>query len=242
MNQYRDKGVVLRTYKLGEADRIIVIMTQDHGKVRAVAKGVRKTKSKIGARLEVLSHVEVLLYKGKDLDTVNQVELIESSAPLHADLDRLTQGLSMLEAVDMIADDRQPSPHLYRMLVGALNALAQKASPLVLAAFYWKLLAAEGVCPQMNRCVTCNSEAPLVAFDMIQGGVQCRDCRTGVSISPARFNFCSRFWEGNLILLSLRQPRRPLPKLLIWLHNQWSTILNDVCVRSRCSSGTNERH
>ena len=108
MNQYRDKGVVLRTYKLGEADRIIVMMTQDHGKVRAVAKGVRKTKSKIGARLEVLSHVEVLLYKGKDLDTVNQVELIESSAPLHADLDRLTQGLSMLEAVDMIAESSAP--------------------------------------------------------------------------------------------------------------------------------------
>ncbi len=198
MSQYRDKGVVLRTYKLGEADRIIVIMTQDHGKVRAVAKGIRKTKSKIGARLEVLSHVEVLLYKGKDLDTVNQVELIESSAPLHADLDRLTQGLSMLEAVDMIADDRQPSPHLYRMLVGALNALAQQASPLVLAAFYWKLLAAEGVCPQMDKCVSCSSDAPLVAFDMLQGGVQCRECRTGVSISPAAVLLLQQVLGGQL--------------------------------------------
>ena len=91
MNQYRDKGIVLRTYNLGEADRIVVIMTQDHGKVRAVAKGVRKTRSKIGARLEVLSHVEVLLYKGKGLDTVNQVELIESSAPLRPRSSALTK-------------------------------------------------------------------------------------------------------------------------------------------------------
>ena len=198
MSLYSAKGVVLRTYKLGEADRIVVIMTQDHGKVRAVAKGVRKTKSKIGARLEALSHVDVLLYKGKELDIVNQVELIESSAPLHADLDRLTQGLSMLEAVDMIADDRQAAPHLYRMLVGALKALAQQASPLVLAAFYWKLLAAEGVCPQMERCVTCNSAGPLVAFDMIQGGVQCKECRTGVSVSASAVLLLQQVLGGQL--------------------------------------------
>jgi DNA repair protein RecO (recombination protein O) len=195
---YSAKGVVLRTYKLGEADRIVVIMTQDHGKVRAVAKGIRKTKSKIGARLEVLSHVEVLLYKGKELDIVNQVELIESSAPLHADFDRLTQGLSMLEAVDLIAEDHQPAPHLYRMLVGALKALAQQASPLVLAAFYWKLLAAEGVCPQMERCVICDSIGPLVAFDMIQGGVQCKECRTGVSISASAVLLLQQVLGGQL--------------------------------------------
>ena len=208
MSLYSARGVVLRTYKLGEADRIVVIMTQDHGKVRAVAKGIRKTKSKIGARLEVLSHVDVLMYKGKELDIVNQVELIESSAPLHADLDRLTQGLSMLEAVDMIADDRQPAPHLYRMLVGALKALAQQASPLVLAAFYWKLLAAEGVCPQMERCVACDSPGPLVAFDMIQGGVQCKECRSGVSMSASAVLLLQQVLGGQLNL-ALAQAATP---------------------------------
>mgnify|MGYP000745639596 FL=1 len=103
MTQYLERAVVLRTYKLGEADRIVVLMTEGHGKVRAVAKGIRKTKSKIGARLEPMSHVEILLYKGRELDVVNQVELISSSAKLHHDLDRLTQGISMLEAVDYIA-------------------------------------------------------------------------------------------------------------------------------------------
>lgn len=104
----------------------------------------------------------------------------------------------MLEAVDMIADDRQPSAHLYRMLVGALHALAEQASPLVLAAFYWKLLAAEGVCPQMERCVSCNSQAPLVAFDMIQGGVQCKECRTGVSISAGAVVLLQQVLGGQL--------------------------------------------
>ena len=70
MTQYLERAVVLRTYKLGEADRIVVLMTQGHGKVRAVAKGIRKTKSKIGARLEPMSHVEILLYKGRELDVV----------------------------------------------------------------------------------------------------------------------------------------------------------------------------
>ena len=77
MSLYRDKGIVLRSYKLGESDRIVVMMTEHHGKVRAVAKGIRKTKSKIGARLEPMSHVDVQLYKGRELDTVSQVELID---------------------------------------------------------------------------------------------------------------------------------------------------------------------
>lgn len=198
MTQYSDRAVVLRTYKLGEADRIVVLMTEGHGKVRAVAKGIRKTKSKIGARLEPMSHVEILLYKGRELDVVNQVELISSSAKLHHDLDRLTQGISMLEAVDHIASDREPAPHLYTMLVGALQSLADQASPVVVAAFYWKLLAAEGVSPQVQKCVGCLQSVELVAFDISQGGAQCRACRTGVSISPPALQLLQQVLGGQL--------------------------------------------
>ena len=86
MSLYRDRGVVLRTYKLGEADRIVVLITSGHGKVRAVAKGVRRTKSRFGGRLEPLSHVELLLYEGRELDIVTQAEIIEPWRPLHEDL------------------------------------------------------------------------------------------------------------------------------------------------------------
>ena len=89
---YRDTAVVLRTYKLGEADRIIVLLTEEHGKVRAVAKGVRKTKSKFGARLEPMSHVQLLLSQGRDLDIVSQADSVESLAPLVADLDLAEAG------------------------------------------------------------------------------------------------------------------------------------------------------
>lgn len=198
MSLYRDSAVVLRNYKLGESDRIIVMMTEAHGKVRAVAKGVRKTKSRFGARLEPLSHIDVQLYKGRNLDIVNQVELITTSFLLHNDLDRLIQGISMLEAVDQIAVDGEPAPYLYRMLVGALGTLSQRASPIVLAAFYWKLLAAEGVSPEVNMCVGCQSVTELVAFDLLEGGAQCRKCRSGVSITPQALELIGRILGGRL--------------------------------------------
>ena len=113
MSLYRDRAIVLRTYDLREADRIIVMMTEEHGKVRAVANGVRKMSSRFGARLEPLSHIDVLLSKGKDLDTVSQVELVASARGLYSDLDRLTRGLAMLEAVDHLGMEGEPTQHLY---------------------------------------------------------------------------------------------------------------------------------
>jgi DNA repair protein RecO (recombination protein O) len=184
MALYRDSGVVLRTYKLGEADRIVVILTLGHGKIRAVAKGVRKTKSRFGGRLEPLSNVNLLVYEGRELDTISQVETIDSLGPLFGDLDRLTQGLSLLEVIDRIAPEREPVPHLHRMLVGALRSLESRPLPLVVPAFFWKILAAEGVRPQLDCCVRCGEVDGLVAFDMNEGGVLCRSCRVGSPISP----------------------------------------------------------
>ena len=180
---YRDRGVVLRTYKLGEADRIVVVLTEGHGKVRAVAKGVRKTKSRFGGRLEPTSHVSLQLYEGRELDVVTQADTLEHHRQVREDLDRLAKASAVLEAVDQVAQDREPSPQLYRMTVGALRSLEQQDSPLLLAGFYWKLLAAEGVAPLVDACARCGSDGPLVAFDLTEGGVLCRECRTGVPIS-----------------------------------------------------------
>ena len=106
MPVYSDVGIVLRTHKLGEADRIVTLITQDSGKVRAVAKGVRKTSSRFGSRLEPMSHVQVQLYRGRELDIVNQVELIEISTQTRAHLEATTDGLAMCEMVDQLAHDR----------------------------------------------------------------------------------------------------------------------------------------
>jgi DNA repair protein RecO (recombination protein O) len=195
---YRDTGVVLRTYKLGEADRIVVVLTEHHGKVRAVAKGVRKTMSKFGARLEPLSHVRLLMYQGRELDIVSQADSVETLAPLVGDLDHLTNGLAIVEAVDQLTMDREPSPHIYRMLVGALRTVAERSGPLVVPAFYWKLLASEGVRPELDECVRCGSAGPLVAFDMNEGGVLCRSCRTGAPISAEALEVTRMILGGRL--------------------------------------------
>jgi len=195
---YRDTGVVLRTYKLGEADRIIVMLTEHHGKVRAVAKGVRKTMSKFGGRLEPLSHVHVLMYQGRELDIVSQADSVETLAPLVGDLDHLTNGLAIVEAVDQLTMDREPVPHIYRMLVGALRTVATRSGPLVVSAFYWKLLASEGVSPQLDECVRCGALEPLVAFDAAEGGVLCRSCRTGSPISLGALDVTRMILGGRL--------------------------------------------
>lgn len=199
---YRDHGIVLRTYKLGEADRIIVFITKDHGKVRAVAKGVRKTKSKFGSRLEPMSHVAVQFYEGRgELDIVTQVDSVDHFRPIREDLDRIARGSAMAEAVDQMAQDRQPNPRLYQMLLGALRALAGHNGPLVVPAFFWKLLALEGLQPQLTECVLCGEAPPLtelVAFDLHSGGALCAGCRRGRRISPEALALMQQILGGQL--------------------------------------------
>ena len=183
---YRDTAVVLRTYKLGEADRIVVLLTAENGKVRAVAKGVRKTMSRFGARLEPMSHVRLLLYRGRELDIVSQAESVEPLAPMLATLDRASQGMAVLEAADQLALEREPNEQLYRMVIGVLRTIADRPSPLVVPAFYWKLLAAEGLGPELDRCVRCGEDGSLVAFDLAEGGALCGNCRSGVAAVGGR--------------------------------------------------------
>lgn len=195
---YRDTGVVLRTYKLGEADRIVVVLTEHHGKVRAVAKGIRKTMSKFGARLEPMSHVRLLLYQGRELDIVSQADLVDTTASLVSDLDHLTNGIAILEAADQITLEREPAPQLYRMLVGALRTVSERSGPLVVPAFYWKLLASEGMRPVLDECVRCGETGPLVAFDVHQGGTLCRSCRSGAPITPEALHLMRLILGGGL--------------------------------------------
>ncbi|MFM8530151.1 MAG: DNA repair protein RecO, partial [Ilumatobacteraceae bacterium] len=174
-------------------------------------KGVRKTKSRFGGRLEPLCHLSLLMHEGRNLDVVSQVETIDSPAPLLGDLDRLTQGLAIVEAVAQIALDREPAPGVYRMLVGALRTLETRPSPVVVPAFYWKLLAAEGVQPQLDACVSCGAAEPavvLVAFDMNEGGVLCRSCRRGRPVSPEALRI-TRMILGGQLNAAIDEPASP---------------------------------
>ncbi len=198
MGLYRDEGIVLRTHKLGESDRIVSILTRQHGKVRAVAKGVRKTKSRFGARLEPPTHLQLLFYEGRELDIVTQAESIDHFRAIRDDLDRLTRAVSMLEACDQLGLEGEPNPALYQMLLGALRALAGHSGPLVLPAFFLKVLALEGFRPVVERCVECGAEGDLVAFDLESGGTLCRAHRVGSAISPEALALLNDILGGRL--------------------------------------------
>lgn len=185
MPTYRDEGVVLRTHKLGEADKIITFLTRDHGKVRAVARGVRRTKSKFGARLEPFTHVDLLLATGRNLDVVAEAVTIHAySEQLGSDYPRFTSGQVVLETADrLVSEERQPARRQYALLVGALHALARGTSDgprpasLVMDSYLLRALATAGLAPSLDRCATCGAAGPHDWFSPSAGGLVCRSCR-----------------------------------------------------------------
>jgi DNA repair protein RecO (recombination protein O) len=210
---YRDQGVVLRTIKLGEADRIVSVLAQGSGKVRAVAKGIRKPTSRFGARLEPTSHIAFQCYRGRELDVVTQVETIDAFRQLREHYGSLTHAISMLEAVDQVAQEREANPALYRMLVGALRTLATApSSPMVAPAFFWKLLSLEGFHPVLDTCTRCGDESgPFLAFDFGEGGVLCNECArfAGRRVEAEAIALLRRILGGDLRGALTAPPDRP---------------------------------
>jgi DNA repair protein RecO (recombination protein O) len=184
--------------RLGEADRIVTVLLQEAGKVRAVAKGVRRTRSKLGGRVEPLTEVRGLFWRGRELDVVSQIEAVEVHRRLREDLGRLSQALAMAEAVDGLLPDRQPVPELLAMLHGALRRLEVDPWELVAPAFFLKLLALEGSAPIVEACASCGATEPLVAFDLARGGVLCVRCRQGQAVSPEALGLLRAVLGGRL--------------------------------------------
>jgi DNA repair protein RecO (recombination protein O) len=164
-----------------------------------VAKGVRRTKSRFGARVEPPTHVALQLWEGRELDVVTSAEALDHFKAVRADLDRLTRATALLEAVDAVVQERDADPRLYAMLLGALRVLSAQPAPLLVPAFYWKLLAQQGVGPVLDACVRCGAEADLVAFDVTEGGARCRSCRSGAPVSPPALALLQRILGGDLV-------------------------------------------
>lgn len=188
MKLYRDEGVVLRTHKLGEADRIVTLLTREHGQVRAVAKGVRRTSSRIGGRLEPFSLVELQLHAGRNLHTVTQVETVAPyGRSLAADYSLYTCGTVMVEAAARLTDDGgAPAAQQFLLLVGALHALATQRHPaqLVLDSYLLRALAVAGWAPSFHDCASCGAPGPQRAFHIEAGGAVCEECRPPGAAAP----------------------------------------------------------
>ena len=174
-----DQGIVLRGYSFGESDRIIVFLSPNHGKVRSVAKGVRKTKSRFGGRLEPLTHVDLVLYEGRNLDTITQVSVIAAYPKLRNDLDAVLAAGTMAEAVDKVAVEGEPSHRLFLLLQRGLTALEKGVrGPSLVTAFLLRLLDAQGLSPALRHCASCGRDEDLHRFSLAGGGVICDRCDT----------------------------------------------------------------
>jgi DNA repair protein RecO (recombination protein O) len=185
---YRDEALVLRAQKLGEADRIVTLLTREHGRIRAVARGVRKTKSRFGARLEPFMLIDVQLYEGRSLDTVNQVETIGPYG-LHiaADYARYTAATVMLETAERMTEtEREPAVQQFLLLAGGMRTLAsgEHEPGLVLDAYLVRSLAVAGWAPSFVDCARCGATGPHRAFALGAGGSVCSSCRPPGAAAP----------------------------------------------------------
>jgi len=176
---YRDRAVVLRKLDYGEADRIFTLLTRDHGKVGAIAKGVRRTSSKLGPSLELFGHVDVLLAKGRgELDVVAQVQRVPGYR-IDGDVERMAHAALIAELAERVCEDRHPIDGVYELAVASLQELAHESDPRRASA--WFLMTALdllGYAPQLMSCASC--ERPLAArpaaFSAEAGGFLCDRC------------------------------------------------------------------
>ncbi len=163
MTSYRDEGIVLRTHKLGEADRIITLLTRRNGRVRGVAKGVRRTTSRFGARLEPFTHVDLQIYEGRSLDVITQAVTVRPyGEPFAADYPRYTAGTAMLETAERLTPvEKEPALRQFLLLVGGLRTLGEVAHDprMVLDAYLLRSLAVAGYAPALEECARCGTRS-----------------------------------------------------------------------------------
>jgi len=185
-----DVAVVLRAYPLGEADRILSLLTEEHGLVRAVAKGVRKPSSRFGSRLQPLNQVQVVMYVGRSLATISAVDSVQLfGSRMAADYVRWSAGHVLAEATErLVSEEMEPARPHFRLLVSGLSALAeqQRDPRLVIDAFLLRSLATGGWAPSFAACAQCGADGPHPWIHLASGGAVCQNCRpsAAVSISP----------------------------------------------------------
>lgn len=198
-----DVAVVLRAYPLGEADKILNLLTAEHGLVRAVAKGVRKPTSRFGSRLQPLNQVHVLLYQGRNLATVSTVDSVNLyGSKLAGDYVRWSAGHVLAEATErLVSEELEPARPHYRLLVSGLAALADAGRDprLVIDAFLLRALATGGWAPSFSDCTQCGAAGPHGWIHLASGGAVCVHCRPSgsVSISPGTSALLAALLSGD---------------------------------------------
>ncbi|MDR7486530.1 MAG: DNA repair protein RecO [Armatimonadota bacterium] len=171
MGVYTIEGIVLRRRNLGEADRLVVVLTRDRGKLAVAARGARRPRSRLAGRLEPATRFRALVAEGRTLDVISQVEVLDAHAALRSDLERMGTAAVILELADRALAERHPHPDVYRLLRRALDLVDAGAGETAWMWFAARLLAATGHRPAVERCAVCGRRlrAPVV-WSASQGG------------------------------------------------------------------------
>ncbi|YAL82155.1 DNA repair protein RecO [Dermacoccaceae bacterium W4C1] len=212
MATYRDAAIVLRTHKLGEADRIVTLLCRSQGKVRAVAKGIRRTRSKFGSRLEPGMVVDLQCHRGRSLDTITQAGMLAPyGEQCAADYDSWTAAAAMLETADRITTEREPAGRQFVLLAGGLAALAgrERDPVLILDSYLLRAMATAGWAPTFDACASCGAPGPHRGFNLAAGGAVCSDCRPPGSSAPRpqTFELMTALLAGDWDAVATPDPR-----------------------------------
>ncbi len=178
---YRTEGIVIKNIEYGEADKIATIYTKDYGKVQAMAKGVRKTKSRFGSSLEILTDAIFLLYQGRNIDTVSQTEIVESFFPTSKEVIKFAFATHCAEIVNKLTEEREANITLFNLLKIVLHYLRETKDPKLLTlSFQWKVISILGYKPSFDLCCRCNKgvEDQKIGgyFSIKDGGIICQNC------------------------------------------------------------------
>ncbi|MEO9238682.1 MAG: DNA repair protein RecO [Jatrophihabitantaceae bacterium] len=241
MPLYRDEAVVLRVHKLGEADRIVTLLTKRHGRIRAVGKGVRRTTSRYGARLEPGSHIDVQLYTrtaepdaerghlhSPGLDLITQVESVDNyGARVARDYSAWTTAVAICETAERLtAEEGEPALRQFLLVTGALRSLADREHDcsLILDAFLIRSMSLAGWEPALADCALCSAPGPHAAFNVPAGGTVCTQCRPAGSVrpQPESLQLMTALLSGDWPSADVAPPeRRREASGLVAAHLQW---------------------
>lgn len=201
---YKTEGVILHQFDLGEADRILTIYTRNRGKVRAVAKGVRRTRSSLAGSTQLFTYADLMIYQGKELDNISQVQMKESFSKLREDLFRMAYGSYILELVRELTVEEDPNEGMFVLLIHTLRLLTEVEDlELVVRIFEVRAMTLMGFQPVLEYCLQCTAPLPAgkVAFHPGSGGLLCGECSTTASgkvvqISRGTIEFMKRFLDA----------------------------------------------
>lgn len=232
------EGIVIRTHDYGESHKVVVIFTREHGKVAVVARGVKKTKSTLSGVTQVLTHGQYLYFVGRGMGSLNQGETLVSHASLRQDILKLSYAAYIVELLDKMTEEKEPSIVLFDLLTLTLNFLEENKDPDILCRiFEIKLMGQTGYQPQLNSCAVCGANDEFFVFSVTKGGLVCIPCASpgtrSIAVSPTIVRLLRLFLHFDLNRLGQIQVREETKKQLERVMTQFIDYHTDLSLKSR---------